>query len=292
MKPFILILVLIWVVQIQTEINELLNLSGNSVQGGLIRGICSSEIKEVSLNNEQLPVFGNVFILGFDRDAEDQHHLAILLEDGERYELTLNVQQRTYRQEKITSLPQKYTDQPSDPELQNRIRQESRSITDTRKKIYKNAVFYDFDLSLPVDSARISSEFGNQRIINDVPRTPHNGIDLACPYGTEVKAAGNGKIALTGDYYYNGKFVLIDHGGGLNSIYMHLSEITVNIDDPVDKGTVIGLVGSTGRSTGAHLHWGVDWNGRRIDPALFLEMQERFFSFSRQKQMDENDEDP
>jgi len=95
-------------------------------------------------------------------------------------------------------------------------------------------------------------------------------LDIAAPEGTEVLAAAAGKVVLTGDYFYNGKFVLIDHGGGLNSIYIHLKEIDVEIGQFVRQGDKIGEVGSSGRSTGPHLHWGVNWKGKRIDPELLL----------------------
>ena len=128
---------------------------------------------------------------------------------------------------------------------------------------------------LPVEG-RISGNFGNQRIFNGIPKSPHSGTDIAAPAGTEVKAAGDGIVVLNGkDYFYTGNMVIIDHGQGLQTIYAHLQESKVKLGDKVKQGDVIGLVGSTGRATGPHLHWGASLNNVRFRPHSLLDIKDK-----------------
>lgn len=125
------------------------------------------------------------------------------------------------------------------------------------------------DLILPVEGP-ISSPFGKRRFFNDQPRRPHSGTDIAAPKGTPLKAAGRGEVVLVGDFFFNGRLVVIDHGEGLKTMYNHMDQIQVTEGQSVNQGEVIGTVGATGRVTGAHLHFGVILNGASIDPALIV----------------------
>ena len=121
----------------------------------------------------------------------------------------------------------------------------------------------------PVDGP-LSSPFGLRRFFNGEERNPHSGLDFAAKSGTPIKAPAAGQVILTGDYFFNGKTVFVDHGQGLISMFCHLSEIGVEVGDQLARGQVLGKVGATGRATGPHLHWNVSLNDARVDPAIFI----------------------
>lgn len=125
-------------------------------------------------------------------------------------------------------------------------------------------------LSIPVHKARRSSPFGLQRIMNNVPKSPHSGLDLAAANGTKVNCAKDGKVINIGNFFYSGNIVFVDHGQGFITSYCHLNSVAVTKGQVVHKGELIGTVGKTGRATGPHLHWSVSLNGVRVDPELFI----------------------
>jgi murein DD-endopeptidase MepM/ murein hydrolase activator NlpD len=137
---------------------------------------------------------------------------------------------------------------------------------------YENWEYRDLEslvLQLPTEGRR-SSPFGLQRIMNNIPQNPHSGLDIAAPKGTPVIAPKSGKVINTGDYFYSGKIVFLDHGQGFITSYCHLDTVAVTTGQEVQQGEVLGTVGNTGRATGPHLHWSVSLNGVRVNPELFV----------------------
>lgn len=135
--------------------------------------------------------------------------------------------------------------------------------------VWTEQAVLDLDFMAPVDG-RLSSRFGLKRFFNKQPRNPHSGLDIAAPAGTAIKAPAAARVIDTGNYYYNGNTVFLDHGQGLISGYFHMSKIGVEPGQLVKQGDMLGTVGSTGRVTGPHLHWNVYLNGTKVDPALFI----------------------
>ena len=119
---------------------------------------------------------------------------------------------------------------------------------------------------VPIPGVTGGRNFGQRRVFNDQPRAPHSGADLTAAEGTEIRATNRGRVVLTGDFFFNGKAVFVDHGMSVLSMYLHLSEILVEEGQLVERGELLGLAGATGRVTGPHLHWGVKVTGARVDP--------------------------
>jgi len=120
---------------------------------------------------------------------------------------------------------------------------------------------------------KIVTKFGVRRVINKIPKSPHSGVDVEASEGEEVRAPNNGIAVLIDDQFFSGKSLILDHGQGIYTMFFHLSKILVTPGQQVKKGDVIGLVGSTGRSTGAHLHWGVRMQGARVDPLELIRLK-------------------
>lgn len=147
--------------------------------------------------------------------------------------------------------------------------QREREVIDAALNNWRNVPIDGVSLATPVEGPR-SSSFGKRRFFNKEPRNPHTGMDIAVPEGTPIEAPRAGVVSETGDFYFNGNTVFLDHGQGLVTMYCHLSEIGVEEGQEVGAGETIGLVGKTGRVTGAHLHFGSYLNGNAVDPALLL----------------------
>ena len=155
------------------------------------------------------------------------------------------------------------------PENQERAARESREIGAVYATLTPTA-YWDEPFIVPIPGARDGRNFGHRRIFNGEPRAPHSGADLSASTGTEIHASNAGRVVLAKDFFFNGNAVFIDHGLGLYTMYLHLSEILVDVGDLVERGQVVGLAGATGRVTGPHLHWGARILDARVDPFSLL----------------------
>ncbi len=203
---------------------------------------------------DQEPVVASIELRGSARDGREAL--------GAR---ALTVIEKTFPEENLTVAP-RFVEPP--PEVQERIARERAKLADIygRREPYAPPVE---PFVRPVPGIK-TSIFGMRRLFNGQPRSPHPGLDLRAEEGTPVHASGPGRVVLAEDLYYSGNIVIIDHGGGLFTLYAHLSEINVTAGDQVSAGDLVGLSGSTGRVTGPHLHWGAKIGDRPFDPEALL----------------------
>ncbi len=191
--------------------------------------------------------------------------------------LTFTVQAKDYATQHLT-IKNKRKVNPNKQDM-TRIRGE-RGRINVALAHWRETTEVETTFILPVQG-RLSSPFGLRRYFNEQPRKPHSGIDIAAAEGTSIHAPASGQVIDTGDYFFNGKTVFLDHGQGLVTMYCHMSRIDVTPGQTVTRGEIIGTVGQTGRVTGPHLHWGVSLNNARVDPALFFEDLEGLLSRSQ-----------
>lgn len=241
------------------------DLSGQAIQGGLIVGrapeaaAVAFEGRAVRLSPE------GVFLLGFDRDAPPSAELLVTGGDGRVTRRLIEVAQRDYRIQRIEGLPESKVTPP--PEVLERIRVEgekvsaARAVDDPRTDFIGGFVW-------PL-TGRISGVYGSQRVLNGAPRRPHYGVDVAAPTGTPVVAPADAVVRLAEpDLYFSGGTLIMDHGHGLTSTFIHLSRILVAEGQTVRQGEVVAEVGATGRATGPHLDWRMNLFETRLDPEL------------------------
>lgn len=195
-----------------------------------------------------------------------RYHLKGKTRTGKALSLAFTVSDKQYEEQHIT-ITDKRKVNPEQQDLE-RIGREKKQI-DAALEHWSDRNGVTVDFAWPV-AGQTSSPFGLRRFFNDQPRNPHSGLDIAAAEGTPIRAPAPGTVLETGDFFFNGNTVLIDHGQGLVTMYCHMSAIDVQPGATVDTGDVIGKVGMTGRVTGPHLHWGVSLNDARVDPMLFL----------------------
>ena len=211
--------------------------------------------------------YGTV-VFGIGRDEAGPVTVTVVRPDGSRSEASIAVSARDWPVQRVDGVPPKTVDPP--PEIAERIRREQAQVVAARARDDDRADFAQ-RFAWPLQG-RVSGRFGNQRIYNGKPGSPHSGMDIAAPTGTAVRAPAAGVVTFAApDLYLTGGTVLLDHGFGISSNFLHLSRIDVKVGDRIAQGQTIGAVGATGRATGPHLHWGMNWFDVRIDPLLVLE---------------------
>jgi murein DD-endopeptidase MepM/ murein hydrolase activator NlpD len=248
------------------EIREL-QLEGDAIQGGLIFGNAGPG-STVFLDGKEIMVAPDGrFVIGFDRDETGDRILRVRHREGREESATLAVAPREFAIERVDGLPQRTV--TPDPEALARIRAEAAMVSAARER-RDERTDYSRGFDWPA-GGRISGVYGSQRVLNGEPRRPHYGLDIAAPTGSPVHAPADGVVTLVHpDMYFSGGTIILDHGQGLSSSFLHLSRTLVEAGMTVRKGDVIGEIGATGRASGPHLDWRMNWLDRRVDPQLLL----------------------
>ena len=242
-------------------------LIGTSSQGGLLFGQAEPGSK-VSLDNTGIAISPDGhFVIGFGRDETGTRKLEVVSTTGNVFEKSITIQKSHYEIERVDGLPPSTV--TPDPAATARIREEARMVA-TARQHRDNHAYYAQGFTWPA-KGRISGVYGSQRVLNGKPRNPHFGLDIAAPDGTEVFAPANGLVTLTHpDMLLSGGTIILDHGQGLSSTFLHLSKILVEAGSFVKQGDLIALIGSTGRASGPHLDWRMNWLDRRVNPQPLL----------------------
>ena len=252
--------------------SKILTIEGTFIQGGLLFGKTkpNSKIffndKKIFVNNE------GDFLLGISRD-EKKENLLIVNNENKVEKYNINILSRKYKIQKIDGLPKNKVT-PNQEELKI-IKQESKLIF-KYKNLFLDKTFYKSGFVWPVEG-KVTGKYGDQRILNGKPRRPHFGIDIVASLGSKIISPSDAIVAFTFENtFFNGKMIILNHGLGLNSIYSHLNKIYVKKGDKLKRGDLLAEVGSTGRATGPHLHWGMNVFNTAVDPEKLIQNQPKF----------------
>ncbi len=238
---------------------------GYAQQGGAMVGQAPSGTRTLTLDGQAIPLAADGgFLIAFDRDAETRQHLVATLADGRTVERTFSVAPGDWRIEHINA-PYRGS-ASSDAEFRRRRPGELAQIGAARAQTHEVGGWRQH-MIWPV-TGRLSGLFGSQRVYQGKPGSYHSGTDIAVPAGTPFVAPADGVVVLaaTDPFTLEGKLLIVDHGMGLNSAFLHCQQIDVALGDRVVQGQRLGTVGATGRATGPHLHWSLKWQGARLDP--------------------------
>jgi murein DD-endopeptidase MepM/ murein hydrolase activator NlpD len=245
-------------------------------QGGLVFGRVPAGSQLLLLPSDADPAGAPIpvrvaadgrFVVGVGRDQDAPVRLRLRLADGSQQALAVPVAARQWRVERIEGVPEATVNPP--PAIAERIAREQAEVAQARLRDDDRDDFASH-FRAPL-KGRVSGVYGSQRVYNGTSKSPHSGLDVAAAQGTPVHAPAGGLVSFAKpDLYLTGGTILIDHGHGLSSSFLHLSRLDVKPGERVAAGQVIGLVGMTGRATGPHMHWGLNWFGVRVDPQLLL----------------------
>ena len=246
---------------ISTQLNAI-EFKGKFIQGHYIVGITDPSAK-ISIGKKEVRVSKDgYFVFGLDRDRKFDINITKII-NSKKYVITKKVLKRNYNIQRIDGLEESKVTPPES--VYKRIKEENNKIGKARA-INSDLTFFKNQIIMPVEGI-ISGVYGSQRILNGKPRWPHYGIDIAAKQGTMIKSSGAGVVTMAeDDLYYTGGTIIMDHGHGISTIYSHLETVMVSVGDKINQGDIIGTVGSTGRSTGPHLDFRVNWFQTRLDP--------------------------
>lgn len=264
----VLLLVLLTSIAARAETPVPLELEGELIQGAIVVGRTDPQAR-VRFDGRSIRVGPQGhFVIGFDRDAPARQPLAVTLPDGRHTERELEIAQRDYNIQHIDGLQPEQVSPP--PEAIERILRDVEIVKKARERDDERQDFLQ-KFHWPV-TGRITGVYGSQRVLNGEPKRPHYGIDIAAPAGTVVRAPAAGVVTVAEpDMYYSGGTVLLDHGHGLSSAFLHLRKLDVEVGQRLEQGERLGEVGATGRSTGAHLDWRMNLFDRRLDPRFLVD---------------------
>jgi len=251
-----------------SEASAELRLEGDYTQGGMVVGSVDPGSK-VTLDGKAVPVGEDgTFVLGFPRDANPASVLRVRYPGGRSEKRDLDIEKRAFRIQRIDGLPERKVTPRSKEDIA-RIRKDAQAVRKARV-LDRAATDFRQGFIWPV-TGRLSGTYGSQRVLNGKPRRPHMGVDIARPTGTTVVAPADGLVVFAEtDLFFSGGTLIIDHGMRMNTSYLHLNRLLVKEGDRVEQGQPIAEVGSTGRATGPHLHWGANVREVRIDPQLLV----------------------
>ena len=239
---------------------------GKFLQGHFIIGITDPSSKIIIDKKEVRVSKDGYFVFGIDRDRKFDVTITKII-NGKKEKIIKKVLKRKYNIQRIDGLEESKVTPPES--VYKRIKKENNKIGEARA-INSNLPFFKDHFIMPVKGI-ISGVYGSQRILNGKPKWPHYGIDIAAKQGTEIKSSGAGVVTMAeDDLYYTGGTVIMDHGHGISTIYSHLETVLVSVGDKINQGDIIGTVGSTGRSTGPHLDFRINWFQTRLDPMSVL----------------------
>ena len=241
---------------------------GSVSQGAMVIGkVPAGSTVQYGDRTLRVTPYGSV-VFGVGRDEAGPLQVEVQAPNAPTQTLAIAVTPRDWPIERINGVPPSTVNPPK--AIAERIQREQARVVAVRSRDDERTGFAQAFI-WPVQG-RISGRFGNQRVYNGTPKSAHSGMDIAAANGTPVKAPADGVITFVApDLYLTGGTVLLDHGHGISSNFLHLSRIDTNVGDVVKQGEVIGAVGATGRATGPHLHWGMNWFDVRIDPLLVLD---------------------
>jgi len=239
---------------------------GKFLQGHYIIGVTDPSAK-IIIDKKKVKVSKDgFFVFGLDRDRKFDVTITKKL-NGKKEIIVKKILKRKYNIQRIDGLPESKVTPPES--VYKRIREENNKIGEARG-INSNLPFFKNQFIMPVEGI-ISGVYGSQRILNGKPKWPHYGIDIAAKKGTMIKSSGSGTVTMAeDDLYYTGGTIIMDHGHGISTIYSHLENVLVSVGDKINQGDIIGTVGSTGRSTGPHLDFRINWFQTRLDPMSVL----------------------
>ena len=249
----------------------------NPVPGGIAvvsLGVSSGTPPKVTYENNRVMVAPDtkgekqwLAVVGIPLDAKPGKHEINVETNPSTFKVSFNVNKKKYKTQHLT-IKNKRKVNPNKKDLERIIKEKKKIVASL--KTWRDTDDVNTKFVIPV-KGRLSSPFGLRRFFNKQPRKPHSGIDIAAPEGTPIVSPADGVVVDTGNYFFNGNSIFIDHGQGLITMYCHMSKVHVKPGQWVAQGEKIGAIGKTGRVTGPHLHWAISLNDARIDPGLFFD---------------------